>query len=53
MREEKKIRRIEEGKSADIIFPDRDVLMVDAESLKNTKVNWTMFEGRIVYSASK
>ncbi|PWU05040.1 MAG: amidohydrolase [Bacteroidetes bacterium] len=53
LREEKKIGSLEVGKSADIIFPDRDVLMVDAEELKNTKINWTMFEGKIVYSSSK
>jgi len=53
MMQEKKIGSITPGKSADIILVDRDVLTVDPESMKQTKVLWTMFEGRIVYEAGK
>lgn len=36
------------GKRADLVLLDRDVLTVGAPELKDTKVVWTMFEGRIV-----
>ncbi|MES1222427.1 MAG: amidohydrolase [Bacteroidota bacterium] len=47
--QEKNIGSIEAGKSADLILTDRDVLTIDPESFKNSKIVWTMFEGRIVY----
>lgn len=51
MMQQKKIGSITPGKSADIILVDRDVLTIDPESMRHTKVLWTMFEGKIVYEA--
>ncbi|MEJ0104409.1 MAG: amidohydrolase [Bacteroidota bacterium] len=51
--QEKNIGSIAPGKSADLILTDRDVLTVNAESFKLTKIIWTMFEGRIVYETKK
>jgi predicted amidohydrolase YtcJ len=51
MMREKNIGSIEPGKYADLILVDRDVIIADPESFKNTKVLWTLFEGRIVYKA--
>jgi predicted amidohydrolase YtcJ len=39
------------GRRADLVLVDRDVLTVSSEELKDTRVLWTMFEGRIVYRA--
>ena len=46
---EKNIGSIEPGKYADIILVDRDVLTITPEAVKDTKVLWTMFEGKVVY----
>jgi hypothetical protein len=43
------IGSIAPGRQADLVLVDRDILTVSAEELKETKVLWTMFEGRIVY----
>ena len=48
---EKKIGSLEAGKYADFILLDRDILTITPEALMNTRVLWTMFEGRIVYEA--
>lgn len=48
---ESRIGSLVEGKQADFIVVDRDVLDVDAESLKNTQVLATYFAGRKVYGA--
>jgi predicted amidohydrolase YtcJ len=37
------------GKRADLVLLDHDVLTVPAEQLKDTKVVWTMFGGKVVY----
>jgi len=50
---EKKIGSLQVGKYADMILIDRDVLNVSAEEMQATHVQWTMFEGRIVYNASE
>lgn len=50
---EKKIGSLAAGKSADVILVDRDVLTVAPESMKQAKVLWTMFEGKVVYEAGK
>jgi len=47
------IGTIAPGKQADLVLVDRDVLTVPAEELKETKVLWTMFAGKIVYRAEK
>jgi len=46
-----KIGTLAPGKQADFIVVDRDVLEVDAESLKNTQVLETYFAGAKVYAA--
>jgi hypothetical protein len=40
------------GKLADLVLVDRDVLTVTAEDLKDAKVLWTMFGGKVVYGQS-
>lgn len=47
--QEKTIGSIAPGKYADFVLVDRDVLTVDPEAMKETKVLWTMFEGKIIY----
>jgi predicted amidohydrolase YtcJ len=37
------------GKLADLVLLDRDVLTVPTTELKDTKVVWTMFGGKVVY----
>ena len=49
---EKNIGSLEVGKSADMILLDRDILTVSPEAMRDTKVVWTMFEGRMVYKNS-
>lgn len=46
---DKTIGSLEAGKSADMILADRDVLAIGAEACRDTKILWTMFEGKIVY----
>ena len=46
---EKKIGSLVQGKSADIIMLDRDILTISPEAMKQTRVLWTMFEGKKVY----
>jgi predicted amidohydrolase YtcJ len=48
---EKNIGSLESGKSADMIMLDRDILTINAEAMKDTRVLWTMFEGKKVYEA--
>jgi predicted amidohydrolase YtcJ len=50
---EKTIGSLEPGKSADMIMLDRDILTISPEAMNNTKVVWTMFEGKKVYEAEK
>jgi len=45
------IGTIAPGKQADLVLVDRDLMTVPAEEVKETKVLWTMFAGRIVYRA--
>ncbi len=52
MMAEKKIGSLVPGKSADIIMLDRDILTISPEAMKETKVLWTMFEGKKVYEAA-
>jgi predicted amidohydrolase YtcJ len=47
------IGTIAPGKQADLVLVDRDVMTVPAEELKETKVLWTMFAGKIVYETAK
>jgi len=46
---EKSIGSIEPGKQADLVLVDRNVLSVDTDSLKDTRVIWTIFAGNFVY----
>lgn len=43
------IGSIAAGKRADLVLVDRDVLTVPVAEVKDAKVLWTMFGGRIVY----
>lgn len=45
------IGTIAPGKQADLVLVDRDVMTVTAEELKETKVLWTIFGGKMVYRA--
>jgi predicted amidohydrolase YtcJ len=49
--QEKTIGSITPGKYADIILLDRDVLTINPEAMKETKVLWTMFEGKVIYKS--
>lgn len=51
MMQEKNIGSLQPGKFADMILLDRDILAVSPEAMKDTKVLWTMFEGKKVYEA--
>ncbi len=42
---------IETGKSADMIVLDRDLFAIPVEDISDTRVNMTIFQGRIVYHA--
>jgi len=53
MMAEKNIGSLEAGKYADMIMLDRDILTVSPEAMKETKVVWTLFEGKKVYEAGK
>jgi predicted amidohydrolase YtcJ len=50
MRQLDKIGSIAPGKQADLVLVDRDVLTVSPDEVRNTKVLWTMQDGRMVYS---
>ena len=43
------IGSIAAGKKADLVLVDRDVLTVPVAEVKDAKVLWTMFGGRIIY----
>jgi predicted amidohydrolase YtcJ len=42
---------IEVGKSADLLLLDRDLLSVKPENISDTRVQATIFEGRVVYGS--
>jgi predicted amidohydrolase YtcJ len=46
---DKQTGSIQPGKLADFVLVDRDLLTVSPESVKETRVIWTMFEGKIVF----
>jgi hypothetical protein len=46
-----KIGSIAPGKRADLILLNRDVLTVSPEEMRETKVLWTMVDGKMVYQA--
>jgi predicted amidohydrolase YtcJ len=50
---EKNIGSLEPGKSADMILLDRDILTVTPQAMRDTRVLWTLFEGKKVYSSEK
>lgn len=45
----REIGSVEIGKYADLVLVDRDVKKVSSDSLRSTRVLWTMLEGSIVY----
>lgn len=49
MRLEQQIGSLKVGKQADMIVVDRDVLDVDAETLRDTQVLQTWFAGKLIY----
>jgi predicted amidohydrolase YtcJ len=51
MRQLDEIGSIAPGKQADLVLVDRDVLTISPEQLRDTKVLWTMQNGRMVYEA--
>jgi predicted amidohydrolase YtcJ len=48
----KEVGSISPNKLADLVLVDRDVLTVPAEELKEAKVLWTLFGGKVVYGQS-
>jgi predicted amidohydrolase YtcJ len=51
MRQLDRIGSIAPGKQADLVLVDRDVLTVSPEELRDTKVLWTIEDGKTVYEA--
>jgi predicted amidohydrolase YtcJ len=49
LRQEKLIGSIKKGKQADFVLVDRDVMNVSSDSVKATRVVWTMFGGQKVF----
>ena len=47
-----RIGTIAPGKQADLVLVDRDVTTVPIEELKDTKVLWTMFGGKVVWDSA-
>lgn len=50
---EKEIGSIEKGKHADLVLLNQDVFSVPTENLEDTKPLWTMFNGQVVFDATK
>ena len=50
MREDE-LGTLEEGKLADIVILDTDLLSADPDTVRNTKVLYTIVDGKVVYSA--
>ena len=48
---EDKIGTLEEGKLADVTVLDKNILECDPKKISDTKVLYTISDGRIVYSA--
>ncbi|HVW70536.1 MAG TPA: amidohydrolase [Steroidobacteraceae bacterium] len=46
------IGTITQGKLADLVLVDRDILTVPSEQLKDAKVIWTLFGGKAVYGTA-
>ncbi len=44
---------LEAGKSADLIVLDRDLFKIEPSEISDTKVLMTIFQGRLVYTATK
>ncbi len=49
--QENRIGSFKVGKQADLVLVDRDILTVTAEEMRDAKVIWTMFNGRIVFNS--
>jgi predicted amidohydrolase YtcJ len=52
MNQLERIGTIAPGKQADFVLLDRDVTTIPIEELRDTKVLWTMFGGKMVWSAT-
>jgi predicted amidohydrolase YtcJ len=53
MRQQDKIGSISPGKQADLVLVDRDVLTVSPDELRETRVLWTMEDGKMVYQTKQ
>lgn len=49
MRHEHKLGTIETGKEADLIVLDRNIFNIPANEIRQTRVNATYFQGRLIY----
>jgi len=51
MRKENELGSIEKGKAADMVVLDRNLFVIDPDSIIDTRVVYTIFGGKIVYNA--
>jgi predicted amidohydrolase YtcJ len=49
---EKRKGSLEAGKLADLVVLSRDIFHIDSNELQNTRVDLTVFDGRVLYDAS-
>jgi predicted amidohydrolase YtcJ len=52
LNQSERIGTIAPGKQADLVLVDRDVTTVPIEELRETKVLWTMFGGKVVWDSA-
>ena len=49
MRQEDKVGSIEVGKLADLVVLDRNLFTIDSDSINQTKIVMTLFNGKVIY----